>query len=93
VRKDLPVLIRMLAGIPEIKDLALTTNGILLPSLASPLYEAGLRRINIHLDTLDRQRFFQITRRDEIEKVLAGSNSAAIWVTTLSRLMPLRSSM
>jgi len=72
VRKDLPVLIRMLAGIPEIKDLALTTNGILLPSLASPLYEAGLRRINIHLDTLDRQRFFQITRRDEIEKVLAG---------------------
>ena len=72
VRKDLPILIRMLAGIPEIKDLALTTNGILLPSLAAPLYEAGLRRINIHLDTLDRQRFFQITRRDEIEKVLAG---------------------
>jgi len=72
VRKDLPVLIRMLAGIPEIKDLALTTNGILLPSLASRLYEAGLRRINIHLDTLDRQRFFEITRRDEIEKVLAG---------------------
>jgi len=72
VRKDLPVLIRMLAGIPDIKDLALTTNGILLPSLATPLYEAGLRRINIHLDTLDRQRFFEITRRDEIEKVLAG---------------------
>ena len=72
VRKDLPILIRMLAGIPEIKDLALTTNGILLPSLAAPLYEAGLRRINIHLDTLDRQRFFEITRRDEIEKVLAG---------------------
>jgi cyclic pyranopterin phosphate synthase len=76
VRRDLPVLIRRLASIPGIRDLALTTNGVLLPELAGPLYEAGLRRINVHLDTLDRRRFHQITRRDELEKVLAGLECA-----------------
>ena len=72
VRRDLAVLVRRLGAIPGIQDLALTTNGVLLTKLAEPLYEAGLRRINVHLDTLDRQRFQQITRRDEIDKVLAG---------------------
>jgi cyclic pyranopterin phosphate synthase len=72
VRRDLPELIRRLTAIPGIRDLALTTNGVLLPGLAEPLYQAGLRRINVHLDTLDRQRFLQITRRDELAKVLAG---------------------
>jgi len=72
LRRDLPVLIGRLSAIPGIQDLALTTNGVLLPQLAEPLYQAGLRRLNVHLDTLDRQRFLQITRRDEIEKVLAG---------------------
>jgi cyclic pyranopterin phosphate synthase len=72
VRRDLPELIRRLTAIPGIRDLALTTNGVLLPGLAEPLYEAGLRRINVHLDTLDRERFIRITRRDEIGKVLAG---------------------
>jgi len=72
VRRDLPVLIRRLVAIPGVQDLALTTNGVLLPQLAEPLYEAGLRRLNVHLDTLDRQRFLQITRRDELPKVLAG---------------------
>jgi len=72
VRRDLPELIRRLAAIPGIRDLALTTNGVLLPDLAEPLYEAGLRRINVHLDTLDRERFIRITRRDELGKVLAG---------------------
>ena len=72
VRRDLPVLIQRLSAIPGIEDLALTTNGVLLPKLAEPLYEAGLRRINVHLDTVDRARFLQITRRDEIDKVLAG---------------------
>jgi cyclic pyranopterin phosphate synthase len=72
VRRDLPELIRRLVAIPGIRDLALTTNGVLLPGLAEPLYEAGLRRINVHLDTLDRERFIQITRRDEISKVLSG---------------------
>jgi cyclic pyranopterin phosphate synthase len=72
VRKDLPVLVRSLAAIPGIKDLALTTNGVQLAELAEPLYAAGLRRLNVHLDTLDRQRFRQITRRDDLNKVLAG---------------------
>jgi cyclic pyranopterin phosphate synthase len=72
VRRDLPKLIRRLTAIAGIRDLALTTNGVLLPGLAEPLYEAGLRRINVHLDTLDRERFIRITRRDEIDKVLAG---------------------
>ncbi|HVP46641.1 MAG TPA: GTP 3',8-cyclase MoaA [Bryobacteraceae bacterium] len=72
VRRDLPVLIRKLAAIPGIQDLALTTNAVLLAEMAEPLYEAGLRRINIHLDTLDRERFLQITRRDDLDRVLAG---------------------
>jgi GTP 3',8-cyclase len=72
VRRDLPALIGRLARIPGIRDLALTTNGVLLPELAAPLYDAGLRRINVHIDTLDRARFHQITRRDDLDKVLAG---------------------
>jgi cyclic pyranopterin phosphate synthase len=72
VRRDLPVLVRRLAAIPGIRDLALTTNGVLLTDLAGPLYDAGLRRINVHLDTLDRDRFLQITRRDDLDKVMAG---------------------
>jgi cyclic pyranopterin phosphate synthase len=72
VRRDLPVLIRRLAAIPGVADMALTTNGVLLPDLAEPLYEAGLRRLNVHIDTLDRARFQQITRRDDLDKVLAG---------------------
>lgn len=72
VRRDLPVLIRALARIPGVEDLALTTNGVLLPEFAEALYQAGLRRINVHLDTLDPQRFQQITRRPGLEKVLEG---------------------
>ncbi len=72
VRRDLPVLIERLASIPGLHDLALTTNGVALAELAGPLYEAGLRRLNVHLDTLDRERFRQITRRDDLEKVLEG---------------------
>jgi cyclic pyranopterin phosphate synthase len=72
VRRDLPVLIRKLVAIPGIRDLALTTNAVLLEEMAQPLYEAGLRRINIHLDTLDPERFKKITRRDDLSRVLAG---------------------
>jgi GTP 3',8-cyclase len=72
VRRDLPVLIRKLVAIPGIQDLALTTNAVLLGEMAEPLYAAGLRRINIHLDTLDRERFRHITRRDDLDKVVAG---------------------
>ena len=76
LRRDLPMLIRQLAGIPGIRDLALTTNGVLLPQLAGPLYDAGLRRLNVHLDTLDRERFAAITRRDDLPRVLAGLDEA-----------------
>jgi GTP 3',8-cyclase len=76
VRRDLPVLVRRLAVIPGIRDLALTTNGVLLPELAEPLYDAGLRRLNVHIDTLDRERFLRITRRDDLEKVLKGLAAA-----------------
>lgn len=76
VRKGLPVLIRMLSDIPGIKDLALTTNGVLLAKHAESLYAAGLRRLNVHLDTLDRDRFLRITRRDELHQVLEGIDVA-----------------
>jgi cyclic pyranopterin phosphate synthase len=76
VRRDLPVLIRRLAAIGEIEDLALTTNGVLLEEFAQPLYDAGLRRLNVHIDTLDRARFERITRRDDLGKVLSGLAAA-----------------
>ncbi|HXK04386.1 MAG TPA: GTP 3',8-cyclase MoaA [Verrucomicrobiae bacterium] len=76
LRRDLPVLIARLAKIPGIDDLALTTNGVLLEELAGPLYAAGLRRLNVHLDTLDRERFCRITRRDDLARVLAGLDAA-----------------
>ncbi len=72
VRRNLATLIEKICGVPGIRDIALTTNGILLPDQAESLYAAGLRRINIHLDTLDAERFRKITRRDGFEKVLAG---------------------
>jgi len=76
VRRDLPVLIARLAAIAGIQDLALTTNGVALAEMAGPLFDAGLRRLNVHLDTLDRERFRQITRRDDLDKVLAGIAAA-----------------
>ncbi len=72
LRRDLHVLVRKLAHIPGIRDLGLTTNGVLLAEQAKDLYDAGLRRVNIHLDTLDRERFIAITRRDELDRILAG---------------------
>jgi cyclic pyranopterin phosphate synthase len=76
VRRDLPKLVERLNSIPGISDLALTTNGVLLEQHAQALYDAGLRRLNIHLDTLDRERFRQITRRDDLPRVLAGIEAA-----------------
>jgi cyclic pyranopterin phosphate synthase len=70
VRKDLAGLIAQLTRVPGIDDIALTTNAVLLGEQAEALYAAGLRRLNIHLDTLDRERFRQITRRDDLGRVL-----------------------
>jgi cyclic pyranopterin phosphate synthase len=72
VRRDLPELVAMLHATPGLRSLSLTTNGVLLGRLAGPLAEAGLTRINVSLDSLARDKFAQLTRRDALEQVLAG---------------------
>ena len=72
LRRDLPTLVRMLACNPHIQDLALTTNGILLAEQAPALYDAGLHRVTVSLDTLQPERFRMLTRRDTHARVLAG---------------------
>jgi cyclic pyranopterin phosphate synthase len=72
VRRDLPVLVGMLASTPGVRDLSLTTNGVLLDRFAAPLVDAGLRRLNVSLDSLSHVRFAEITRRDALDRVLAG---------------------
>ena len=72
VRKDVPRLVRRLAGVPGISDFALTTNGILLGELAADLSAAGLQRLNISLDTLREETFERISRRRGLDRVLAG---------------------
>jgi cyclic pyranopterin phosphate synthase len=76
VRLGLADLVRMLAGIEGIDDLSLTTNGILLAGKAAELKEAGLRRVNISLDTLRPERFREITRCGELEDTLKGIAAA-----------------
>jgi cyclic pyranopterin phosphate synthase len=72
LRKDLPVLVSMLAACPRIRDLAMTTNGVLLADQAQALYEAGLHRVTVSLDTLRPERFKRLTRRDSHARVLQG---------------------
>lgn len=72
VRKGIVILIEMLASIKGIRDLSMTTNGILLEDFASALKTKGLHRINISLDTMDAEKFKNITRGGDIEKVKAG---------------------
>jgi cyclic pyranopterin phosphate synthase len=74
VRAHLPRLVSMLAGLEV--DLAMTTNGTSLPALAAPLRDAGLRRVNISLDSLRNDRFEELTRRDELPRVLEGIDAA-----------------
>ncbi len=76
VRKDLPVLVGMLARTDGVRDLSLTTNGVLLDRLAGPLVEAGLQRLNVSLDSLNHVRFAEITRRDALDAVLRGLEEA-----------------
>jgi len=76
VRRDVPVLVRALRALPGLRDLSLTTNGVRLPELAAELYDAGLRRLNVSLDSLDREKFAQVTRRDFLHVVLAGLDEA-----------------
>src|SRR4051795_9860300 len=74
VRAHLPRLVEKLAGLGV--DVAMTTNGATLRLLAADLRTAGLRRVNISLDTLDRARFVEMTRRDELDHVLDGIDAA-----------------
>ena len=75
LRPKLPELVARLSAISGLKSLALTTNGFLLPKIASDLATAGLTRINVSLDTLDAHKFAQSTRRDAIKAVLDGLES------------------
>lgn len=72
VRKNLPELVRQISEIPGVVDVGLTTNGILLAPLAKPLWDAGLRRINVSLDTMNPDKFVELTRRTGFEKVIEG---------------------
>jgi GTP 3',8-cyclase len=76
VRRDLPALVGMLAALNGVRDLSLTTNGVLLDRLAGPLVDVGLKRINVSLDTLNHVRFAEITRRDALDAVLRGLEEA-----------------
>ncbi|HZJ29902.1 MAG TPA: GTP 3',8-cyclase MoaA, partial [Solirubrobacterales bacterium] len=72
VRRDFPDLVARLAGIEAIEDLSLTTNGYLLERHAEELVAAGIRRVNVSIDSLQRDRFFELTRRDSLDQVLRG---------------------
>jgi len=76
VRRDLPRLVKLLAADARIRELALTTNGLLLPEHARALKEAGLHRVTVSLDTLRVERFRDLAKRDALQQVLAGIESA-----------------
>jgi cyclic pyranopterin phosphate synthase len=77
VRREFPRLVSMLSPIEGLKDLSLTTNGYLLERDAAALVEAGIKRVNVSIDSLQRDRFFDITRRDSLPQVLRGLNELA----------------
>ena len=77
LRRDLPALIARLASVAAWDDLALTSNGILLTDQAEALAAAGVRRVTVSLDTLDRDRFRALTRQDELARVRQGLETAA----------------
>lgn len=76
IRPNVAEIVRAIAQTPGIKDLAMTTNGLLLPKLAKPLAAAGLKRVNISLDTLDGAKFRQLTRWGDLDDVWAGIRAA-----------------
>jgi cyclic pyranopterin phosphate synthase len=77
VRREFPKLVGMLAGTQGIRDLSLTTNGYLLERDAAALVAAGIDRVNVSIDSLQRDRFFQMTRRDSLPQVLRGLEALA----------------
>src|SRR6185437_407699 len=77
VRRDLPRLVEMLAAIPDLRGLAVTTNGYLLERDAEALVAAGITRFNVSVDSLQRERFAEMTRRDALAQVLRGLEALA----------------
>ncbi len=77
VRRGLPELVARLAAIEGLADLSLTTNGYLLAAQAAALVAAGIDRVNVSIDSLARARFFEVTRRDALDRVLAGLEAIA----------------
>lgn len=76
LRKDMPVLIERLAAKSRLEDLAMTTNAVLLAPMAASLKRAGLHRLTVSLDTLQRDRFVRLARYDELDRVLQGIDLA-----------------
>jgi GTP 3',8-cyclase len=76
VRKDIVDLVSMIASVPGVKDIAMTTNGILLEKFAVSLAEAGLHRINVSLDTVNAAKFHEVTRGGDISQVFRGIEAA-----------------
>ncbi|HXK09338.1 MAG TPA: GTP 3',8-cyclase MoaA [Vicinamibacteria bacterium] len=85
LRADLVEIVRRIAAVPGVEDVAMTTNGILLPRLARPLREAGLRRLNIHVDTLHPERLKKLMRFAALDEILAGIDAA-----TEAGLLPIK---
>jgi GTP 3',8-cyclase len=77
VRRDFPALARMLSAIQGVEDLSLTTNGYLLERDADALAGAGITRVNVSIDSLQRDRFYEMTRRDSLPQVLRGLEAVA----------------
>ncbi|PLX03995.1 MAG: radical SAM protein, partial [Marinilabiliales bacterium] len=78
VRRGIVELVRLLSGIEGVKDLAMTTNGILLSKYAERLKNAGLKRVNISLDTMNPDKYRDITRGGDIQKVFDGIEAAKL---------------
>ena len=86
VRQGVVDFLQKLHQVPGITKVCLTTNGVLLPELAPALYDTGLRHLNISLDTLQRERYRQITGRDNLTAILVAWSGLLPWAFTPSRL-------
>lgn len=85
LRYDVVEIVERLARIPDIRELVMTTNGLRLPWVAETLAQAGLRRVNIHLDTLDNRSLSKVMRLNSLERVWAGIEAAE-----RARLVPIK---
>lgn len=77
IRRDILKLVGALSALPDLEELTMTTNGVLLPSMAQPLKDAGISRLNISIDSLEAERFKALTRLGDLQQVLAGIKAAA----------------